>query len=217
MLISFDKTNFPLVVVEGVGVEMHILPVTKIQFERFIAETGAIKYKQYKSMRALNPSIGVDHFTAENREQLFVTGVLPEEALNFARWLGEGYDLPTVEEWRKLLTALRREPPPRQHQLTDLIEAPSDTILEKLETQIHIRTMLDYTLMQGGLVEWVWQDKNLVGLGVPRPKFHANLWNPLVNVVKPIKPDQRIPYFGFRLIRREEWYLADKDKARFVF
>ncbi|MCB0192810.1 MAG: SUMF1/EgtB/PvdO family nonheme iron enzyme [Anaerolineae bacterium] len=217
MLISFDKTKFPLVVVEDVGVEVHILPVTKVQFEQFMAETGSFSVERYEAMLGLNPAVGFDSFTPENRERLFVTGILPGEALDFAHWLGEGYDLPTVTEWRKLLAALRREPPPRQHQLTDLIEAPSDTILERLETQLHIRSMLDYTLMRGGLVEWVWQDKHPAGLGVPRPQFHANLWNPLVNVVKPLRHDQRIPYFGFRLIRRGEWYLADKDNARFVF
>ena len=217
MLISFDKTKFPLVVVEDVGVEVHILPVTKVQFEQFMAETGSFSVERYEAMLGLNPAVGFDSFTPENRERLFVTGILPGEALDFAHWLGEGYDLPTVTEWRKLLAALRREPPPRQHQLTDLIEAPSDTILERLETQLHIRSMLDYTLMRGGLVEWVWQDKRPAGLGVPRPQFHPNLWNPLVNVVKPLRPDQRIPYFGFRLIRRGEWYLADKGNARFVF
>ena len=217
MLISFDKTHFPLVVVEDAGVEVHILPVTKIQFEQFMMETGSVSADRYEAMLALNPMVAFDHFTADDRERLFITGILPEEALEFARWLGEGYDLPTVTEWRKLLAALRREPPPRQHRLTDLIEAPSDTILERIETQLHIRSMLDYTLMRGGLVEWVWQDKQPVGLGAPRPSFHPNLWNPLVNVVKPIRLDQRIPYFGFRLIRRDNWYLADKAHARFVF
>jgi len=26
--------------------------------------------------------------------------------------------------------------------------------------------------------------------------------------------DERLPYFGFRLVRRGEWYLADREQAR---
>jgi hypothetical protein len=71
--------------------------------------------------------------------------------------------------------------------------------------------------MEGGLVEWVRQEKSLLGLGVPRPEFHANLWDPLVNLVKPIRLDQRIPYFGFRLVRRGKWFLAEREKTHYLF
>ena len=38
MQFSYDRIGFPLIVVPDVGIEMHLLPVTKVQFERFIAE-----------------------------------------------------------------------------------------------------------------------------------------------------------------------------------
>ena len=41
-----------------------------------------------------------------------------EEALAFARWLGEGFDLPTVKEWRAIYTALRRTSIPIRDDLT---------------------------------------------------------------------------------------------------
>ena len=56
MLISFDKTNFPLVVVEEAGVEMHLLPATKTQFEQYVRETGAVNRSRYEEMLALNPA-----------------------------------------------------------------------------------------------------------------------------------------------------------------
>jgi hypothetical protein len=217
MLISFDKTNFPLVVIEEAGVEMHLLPVTKVQFEPYVGETGVVNRSRYEAMLALNPAVSPDQFTAAEREKLFVTGILPPEAMKFAEWLGKGFDLPTVKEWRAVLAALRRVPPPRYNLVTDLIEGPADIILEGLERQIHIRSMLDFSLMRGGLVEWVWQGKDLVGLGAPRPEFHPNLWEPLLNEIKPIHLDERLPYFGFRLVRRGKWYLSDRENAHYVF
>jgi hypothetical protein len=56
-----------------------------------------------------------------------------------------------------------------------------------------------------------------VGLGSPRTEFQPNLWDPLTKEVKPIDPNERLPYFGFRLVRRDEWYLADKEKVRYVY
>ncbi len=77
--------------------------------------------------------------------------------------------------------------------------------------------MLDLALMREGLVEWVGQGKTWAGLGAPRPGFFPNLWDPLDHEVKPIRLDERLPYFGFRLVRRGEWYLADKGSARFIY
>jgi hypothetical protein len=67
------------------------------------------------------------------------------------------------------------------------------------------------------VVEWVRQGQTWVGLGAPRPQFHPNLWDPLTNEVKPLRLDERLPYFGFRLVRRGPWYLADKEKVRYVY
>jgi len=194
-----------------------LLPITKGQFEQFVAASPRVKQKQYQEMLALNPATSPETFAVEEREQLFVSGVLPEEALIFARWLGKGFDLPTAEEWRAIMSALKKEPPPRQRPLTDALEGAALSIIANFEENLHIRTMLDYSLMRGGLVEWVRQEKQLVGLGVPRPEFHPNLWDPLVNEVTPLQPEKRVPYFGFRLVRRGDWYLKDRKRATSVF
>jgi formylglycine-generating enzyme required for sulfatase activity len=217
MLLTFDKTDFPLLVLDGVGVEVHLLPITKAQFEPFATASPLIGPERYREMLALNPVVAPAEFTVDNREQLFISGILPDEALAFARWLGQGFDLPTVAEWRAILAALRHEPPPRQRVLTDVVEGPARAILHRLEEQSSIRTMLDYSLMRDGLVEWVRQDKGLTGLGRPRLAFHPNLWNPLAHTINPINPQVRLPYFGFRLVRRGEWYLHDRQKTSNVF
>jgi hypothetical protein len=217
MLLCHDKTGFPLLVVEDAGVEAHLLPVTKLQFEQFIAETNIISQNHYQEMLALNAVTSPHNFSPEERERLFVTGILPDEALAFARWLGDGFDLPTAREWREVYAALRRVPPPRQTPLLEVVDGVAKAILERFSEQMEIRSLRDYALMEGGLVEWVRHEKSLLGLGAPRPEFHANLWDPLVNEIKPIRLDQRIPYFGFRLVRRGKWFLADSEQARYLF
>ncbi len=217
MLLSFDRTNFPLIAIERVGVEMHLLPVTKVQFEEFVAESDRVDASHYQEMLALNPAIGPDQFTLGEREQLFITGILPEETRAFARWLGEGFELPTVKEWRAIYATLRVTPLPKHDLSSDLIEGPAGLILDKLSTQLRTHSMVDIALMREGLVEWVRQDQTWVGLGAPRPQFHPNLWDPFTHEVKPIHLDERLPYFGFRLVRRGEWYLAEREKVRYVY
>ena len=217
MLLSVDPTGFPLLVVEEAAAEVHLLPITKLQFSKFVQKSEAMDRGAYQEMLALNPTVAHDRFLANERERLFATGVLPDEALAFARWLGEGFDLPTVKEWRAIYAALRRVPPPRQRELSDFIDGAAGVILQQITEQIHIRSIRDFSLMSRGLVEWVYRDEELVGLGVPRPEFHPNLWDALNNEIKPIRPDRRVFYFGFRLVRRGDWYLTDKENARYIF
>lgn len=106
---SCDRTGFPLVAIPGLGMEVHLLPVTKVQFERFLAEPDAFGDTWYEEALALNPRVPSRQFTAKNRERLFLTGILPEEALAFAKWLGAGFDLPTVTEWREIHKAFAAE------------------------------------------------------------------------------------------------------------
>ena len=216
MLLSFDRTNFPLIAVEDVGVEAHLLPITKVQFEQFINESGGDKLP-YLDMLALNPPVAPDKFTFEEIERLFITGILPDEALAFAGWLGDGFDLPTLTEWRAIYHTFRRAALPIDTPFSpDLLPGPAGLILTRLAAQAHRHSLLDVSLMRSGLVDWVRDNKQWVGLGAPRPEFHPNLWDPLTNTVKPIHAGERIPYFGFRLVRRGEWYLAEKERVRYV-
>ncbi|MCI0529260.1 MAG: formylglycine-generating enzyme family protein [Nitrospira sp.] len=106
MLFSYDRTGFPLIPLYRAGVEVHWLPVTKVQLECFLAETGRLGNDWYEEVLKLNPQVSYSEFTGDHREQLFVTGILPEEALAFARWMEDRFDLPTVEEWRTIYEEL---------------------------------------------------------------------------------------------------------------
>jgi formylglycine-generating enzyme required for sulfatase activity len=216
MLLTFDRTNFPLLAIEEADVEIHLLPVTKWQFEQFVAEAGPLEQARYQKLLALNPAINPDRFSAEERERLFVTGILPSEAQTFARWLGQGFDLPTVKEWRAVYAALKRTSLPRHDLAADLADSPAGTIVAQFTRQMLSYLLVDISLMRGGLVEWVRRERRWVGLGAPRPSFQPNLWDPLNHEIKPLRPNERLPYFGFRLIRRGEWYLADREKVRYI-
>lgn len=216
MFLTFDRTNFPLLAIEEIGVEIHLLPITKQQFEQFLAESGAVEPARYQEMLALHPIPPLDESDPSQRERLFVTGILPTEAQAFARWLGEGFDLPTLKEWRAVYAALKRTSLPRRDLVAELAGTPAGPILAGLTRHVLSHLMLDIALLRGGLVEWVKHERAFVGLGAPRPDFHPNLWNPLNHEIKPLRPQERLRYFGFRLIRRGEWYLADKENVRYI-
>ncbi len=105
---SCDRAGFPLVHVPDRGVFIHLLPVTKLQFECFLAEPKGFDDPWYEEVLAANPRASVRGWDDEAREQLFLTGVTPEEASAFARWLGPEWSLPSLDLWRHVYRALAR-------------------------------------------------------------------------------------------------------------
>jgi len=196
MKIYADKTGFPLVGTREFGL-FHLWPITKIQFERFISETNNFGDKWYDSILKLNPRISWKFFDRNNYEGLFITGITHQEALSFAYWLGEGFDLPSLDEWRNFSQMLSTE---------GLPELPAS---ELSEHAAHIwrklkgfsETPTKFALMQDGLAEWVRKGNRYVGLGHPRQCFHANAWDPLNDEI--ITFEKRASHFGFRLIKRQ--------------
>lgn len=210
MQLSFDKTCFPLIRIDKAKVQVQLLPVTKVQFERFLAEPNEFDDGWYEAILKLNPRVSYRQFTQDNREGIFITGILPWEALSFARWMGNGFRLPTVREWRMIYSVLKSRKIEGE-ELRDLVsqfgEGQAKIILERLVEQISHQAQrdelswLDLSLMHGGLVEWVEEDGRYVGLGAPRSEFYPNLWNPITEVIKPVRGNERLFFFGFRLVR----------------
>lgn len=214
MLTSTDPIGFPLVCLPRQDIEVHLLPVTRVQVRQWLTDAPSALPEEHR--KSLEPDAEV---SPENREHLFATGLLPRECIAFAQWLslkdsnGDWqYDLLTVGEWRDLFLRFSYEPfdwdevrrflIARNRVSSGCCHEEAMTILDRLNDQIHPVTALDVSLMRNGLVEWVREGDEFVGLGNPRQLLHPNLWNPLCDEVRPISMEERILYFGLRLVRR---------------
>jgi len=216
MQYEIDLKGFPMVLIESAGLWVHWLPVTKVQFERFLCETGDARYddKWYAQVRELNPRISPREIRQNNYWQAFLTGIFPYEAESFARWIGEGYRLPTDVEWKQIWEAAKVRPAE---------EVPAETLLSKLSergrellTQIERivstdgvegdRTLADQMLLRRGVMEWVEDQRNTqlwCGRGETPRRFQATLHRP--EDPEPARPNEpttrRLKQYGFRLVR----------------
>lgn len=204
--VTFDKTGFPMVKVRKVGT-FHLWPVTKHQFDQFLQETGRYDDVWYQSVGALNDGVSPEAVNQGNYERLFMTGVLPAEVMEFARWLGEDFDIPTEKEW---LTFYREV---KNHmflfRLSPYALSESAGTLSGIFSKF-LRTPLGFSFLKDGVVEWVKSDEGYAGRGAPRDAFFPNAWNPAKDTIQVIDPDERIFYFGFRLLKRDKVFPRQK-------
>ncbi len=200
MSFCFDRTGFPLFFIPDLAIEVHLLPVTWAQLKSYTAQAGVSQADQWWQ----DAPTTIQGIAAGELEKLFVTGILPEESLAFARWMGEGFDLPTLDEWRAIYRALDCEPISVCQSMLQSVDNPARAVLEALLAQTQAQSLLDLSLMRGGLLEWVSQDTEWLGRGQPRQAFFPNLFDPLSDKDDQIRPIQikRSRYFGFRLVRR---------------
>lgn len=194
MKIRADRTGFPLLEVKELGL-ISIWPVTKVQFECYMSEPNLYGDNWYESLLKLNPRMSCRDIDSACYERLFLTGIRPDEALQFANWLGEDFDLPTIEEWRSFYRISQKMRVPDAGVPSLSVDATS--IWGSFGVK---KTLRDFTLMREGLVEWVRDGSEYVGVGLPRSSFLANAYNPLNDKI--LRIEERVFCFGFRLIRR---------------
>ncbi len=205
MQLYCDRTGFPVLKLDKIRLQVLLLPVTKAQFERFLAEPNELDNEWYEQVLAINPRASWQRFRAERREQVFLTGILPSEALAFAHWMGKDFDLPTVDEWRTIDRLLMGNRLTKQdmHRLKSLpMHRAAWGTVQRVLRQVNPSSWGQLALLRGGLIEWVRSNGEFWGLGSPRPQFYPNTLNPQRD--DPVRPlhNQRLPYFGFRLVRR---------------
>ncbi len=212
MPLSYDRTGFPVLALPALGLAVHLLPVAKAQFERFLAEpvfepeTGRYGDLWYEKILDVSPRIRPRDVRAADFESLFLAGILPAEIDRFVQWLGEGFELPDVKSWREIDGAIRDQP---LHP-DDVAMLRSDLSLNRqaralIEAIIRVRnpeTWGQLMLLEGGLLEWVRQGPQAFGgLGRPRAEFQKLILNPQRDApVRPVR-EGRYRYFGFRLVR----------------
>jgi hypothetical protein len=212
-----DRAGFPLVWIDAIGAYMHWLPVTKLQFERFIATQAAPGFDDgwYERVLDLNPRAAVAQLAPENYWRALITGVRPEEARQFAAWCGEEYAVPTLEDWRRSYAALATAAavPGGVSVLLPAAGEPVRALLSAIESSAAAarpasseeRTLADQMLMRRGVLEWVERKGGPAswgGMGEPATGLRT-LWSIAKGPVTPRgEGSSRSHVFGFRLIMR---------------
>jgi hypothetical protein len=217
---SLDRTGFPIIALPGLPFRISWLPVTKIQFEHFLVDQGTLDNDWYQDkLTNYNPRVSPSQLSNTNYWQAFLTGMLPDEALLYARWLGDGADLPTAAEWKSALTALRFPADsayvdtvlnlprlnPRAHQLMQNL----DRVLQGEYVQLGGKSFLfDQMVMRLGVLELLFDDYQRLSYccwGQVSRRF-ANSGNNPLNDLTPLRFTQRtgvrMNTLGFRLIFR---------------
>lgn len=216
-----DRAGFPMLWIEDIGAYMHWLPVTKIQFETFMCSQPESSFDErwYDEILSLNKRISPTAVTARNYWQSFLTGLTPDEAQRYASWCGDDFSLPTKDDWYDAYKALQNVPAvqldfademqnisPRARPLLKSLDSSNKNVAKRLN--IADRTLALQMFMRYGVLEWV-ETPNMRstwgGMGEPLRDFH----NLVISVDRgqvnnPINLENRMFYYGCRLIRRIE-------------
>jgi hypothetical protein len=168
-------TRFPLVDVPGQGFALFWLPLTKVQIEYFLSDNTDRQFDRawYRERLRAQPRVIPEKLSAHNLVQAFITSITFDEARVFSRWYGQGYDLPTTEEWYQALHIFEKvaADPAFIEQIMALPELhPRARLLiqaceKALPAYQRIRDFSEYRLshqmmMSPGILEYVYQDGN---------------------------------------------------------
>lgn len=201
-----DPSGYPLIYVEPLEAYVQLFPVSKPQFEKCIASDKHREFddKWYEEILALNPRASYRSPDAPPRERLFMTGITPEEASAFGRWMGREYALLTAEEWRTCYEWFgERAATPAPSDLLGRLSQDALAIWDTVEGQWLDRhrqpSLRELSLMAGGVLEWV----------VERTGRHCALGEPAASKLQrrfdePLRPfgSGRLKNLGFRLRTR---------------
>ncbi len=195
-----DKSGYPLIWVDTLGAYVHLFPITKPQFERFIAASKHQEFgdEWYTEILKLNQRESYRSQDITAREQLFLTGIKTDEVAVFSKWLGHGYTLLTAADWCSFYKWCEEKPAPSiPDELRERLSKDAQAIWAIIQGH-KPSTFKELSLMTQGILEWVIEEPGrFCGLGDPASaKF----------LRKPFIPIYPISYrhkdFGFRLQTR---------------
>ena len=199
-----DRAGYPMLHVPPLNAFVHLFPVAKPQFEVFLAASTGRRDQWYSAVLAGNPRLSPWSPATPNYEGYFITGLLPEDAEAYAACMGCDFHLLTVEQWRAAYTWLAGEDTSILPASVEYEMAPAARrIWQALLAVVRPHSLLDLSLMRGGVLEWVTaRDGRYVALGQPRDSFDPHFRDPLRDRPwEPVTPIKRSRRFGIRLMR----------------
>ncbi len=218
MKTTTDNAGFPMIWLDVVGAYVHWLPVTKIQVESFLSAAPSPKYDErwYDNILSQNPRVSARQIKDKNYWGAFATGLLPEEANDFAEWNGENYSIPTLEEWNKIYQYCKAQPYlDASFDTLNLKERPR-ALITKLNELVRSmnrnspgqQALAFQMIMRYGVMEWVRDEHKQpewVGMGQPNTFFRNIFTQPEQGIPERPKDPlaRRMSYYGLRLLRRD--------------
>jgi hypothetical protein len=159
---SVDASGYPLILVEPLNSFVHLFPVTKPQFEKFIVSDKQHNFgdEWYEKNIRLSPRVSYCSQDMPVPEKLFMTGITTDEVVAFGRWLGREYRLLSKEEWIQCYNWFATQPAPSMPQeLNGRLARDAQAIWRIIESQdrFHLRppTLRELSYMTLGILEWV--------------------------------------------------------------
>lgn len=216
--VEVDAAGYPRVLFESSQLWVHLLPVTKIQFEQFICDRPSARFDAtwYEGFVKDNPRISPQDAKESNYWQLLATNLIPDEAEAMAIWAGGEARVPTADEWRKIARVAEAEAPIQPEELAgvDGLDSLALRTLRAITVAVRERlvkvkepkpmTLADQMLLRGGCYEWVRSpsDRDEYGLlGKPRHEFAGGIGGENYMDAKVVKdPDARHKAQGVRLV-----------------
>lgn len=192
---KFDRTNFPLIRMDGWDFYISLFPVSKYQFEEFMIEMGPrgglYTDKWYREILSLNPRQTWREIK-KNRWRLFLTGLSYAEIEPFLLFLGDDFRIPKKEEWIKL------------HRLSSVLRSQKELIKSKVCGVVPEPVLFwieegIFPLTEEGILEMVEDNGRIRFIGKPFKEFYPNLWNP--KDVRDINWEIAKKYVGFRVVK----------------
>jgi hypothetical protein len=217
MQLSCDALGFPRIKIlrskksAAARFWLSMFPVTKMQYESFLAEPDSLGDLWYEQILAANERRSLTSPDGD-LEGIFVTGIFPQELKVFVEWLrrnGEpNCDIPTAEEWREAYRYLKgAEWAPESMHWDGEVSNVAEKLIRACFRKNPI-SWLEATLMIDGLTEWVREthekSTEYCGLGRPRAGFFPSTSDPLNECFRPTAAgrNDRMKYVGARLMFR---------------
>jgi len=202
--ISFDTTGFPLIRRRNWSFAISLFPVSKFQFEQFLAKNtvGSFTDSWYRNLLKANQRAP---WQAVHQKpwHLFLTGLSREEINLFLNHLGPDFRLPTKNEWLTLHYV--------KEEIRDMKQEILQYIMHSDNAALPVAHWIQadcYPLTQQGILEHILDDHRQHSLaprpvdgtpciGRPFPDWIGNAWNPVT--VRPITDPEALKTFvGFR-------------------